>query len=114
MSWYEEEMTVHGRHIVMGVGTQPYIPVCVQNINHHVVYFIPASICLKKYRVNAQAHLNYRIRSKRREIFLDLLQHSHQWEQLHWYTKSNRFHPMDYSKLSLELSSLAYIDYFYS
>lgn len=48
------------------------------------------------------------------EIFLDLLQQSHLFtEGLSWFTSANRFYPMEYSKLSLEMTSPEYIDHFY-
>ena len=49
------------------------------------------------------------------EIFLDLLQQSHLYsEGLSWFTSANRFYPMEYSKLSLEMTSPDYIDHFYN
>ncbi len=49
------------------------------------------------------------------EIFHDLLQHEkHFTKGLHWYTRSSRFFPMDYSKLTLEMTSPDYIQFFYN
>lgn len=46
------------------------------------------------------------------EVFYDLL-HTYKGK-LNWFTRSKRFFPMDYSKLTLELSTPDYIDHFYS
>ena len=48
------------------------------------------------------------------EIFQHLLTTHPDPEKLHWFTRSARFFPMEYSKLNLELSSPDYIDYFFN
>ena len=46
------------------------------------------------------------------EIFYDLSQSRS--GKLHWFTRSTCFFPIDYSKLTLEMSTPDYIDYFYA
>jgi lysine N6-hydroxylase len=48
------------------------------------------------------------------EIFYDLLKQKRKEQQLHWFTRSDRFYPMEYSKLTLEMTSMDYIDHFYA
>lgn len=48
------------------------------------------------------------------EIFYDLLNYSDHFEKLSWFTRSQRFYPMEYSKLTLEMTSAGYVDHFFS
>jgi lysine N6-hydroxylase len=48
------------------------------------------------------------------EVFCDLLPLAQEGMQLNWFTRPDRFFPMEYSKLTLELTSPEYVDYFYS
>lgn len=49
------------------------------------------------------------------EIYYDLLQDIHQYGyELHWLTRSARFFPLEYSKLTLEMTSPEYVDYFHA
>jgi len=48
------------------------------------------------------------------EVVYDLLQGiDHHGYALHWITRSPRFMPLEYSKLTLEMTSPEYVDYFY-
>ena len=48
------------------------------------------------------------------EIFYDLLPETENGLELKWYTRPDRFFPMEYSKLTLELTSPEYVDHFYN
>ncbi len=49
------------------------------------------------------------------EIFYDLLEDIDAYGyQLNWVTRSPRFFPLEYTKLTLEMTSPEYVDYFYS
>lgn len=102
------------RKLVFGTGTIPYIPKSCQS--------------LKGKAVHSSEYLNYKakLQSKKSitvlgsgqsaaEIFYDLLQEIDTYGyQLNWITRSPRFFPMDYSKLTLEMTSPEYVDYFYN
>lgn len=108
------EITYATRKLVFGTGTIPYIPSSCQN--------------LKGKAVHSSEYLNYKakLQSKKSitvlgsgqsaaEIFYDLLQEVDTYGyQLNWITRSPRFFPMDYSKLTLEMTSPEYVDYFYN
>jgi lysine N6-hydroxylase len=47
------------------------------------------------------------------EIFQDLLTNGNANKQLSWFTRSPRFHPMEVGKLTWEMTSPDYVDYFY-
>lgn len=109
-----KEQLLHGKHIILGIGTQPSIPACAVGIKHPLIFHS------SEYLVRKHAALmNKRITiigsgQSAAEIFLDLLPHMPNLQSLHWYTRSARFHPMEYAKFTLEMSSPNYINYFYS
>lgn len=102
---------VKARKLVIGTGTTPYIP----------------AVC-KEYGIHSSAYLHQKreLQSKRSitivgsgqsaaEIYYDLLQDIDVYGyELHWITRSPRFFPAEYSKLTLEMTSPEYVDYFYS
>lgn len=98
------------RRVVVGVGTVPYIPEAAHYIDRNV--FHSSEYLFNRERISKLDRLTI-IGSGQSaaEIFYDLLQSFH--GELFWFTRSDRFHPMDYSKLSLELSTPDYIDHFY-
>ncbi len=110
-----EEIKVYkARKLVLGTGTQPYIPECCKN--------------LKGKAIHSSSYLDHKdaLQSKKAitilgsgqsaaEIFYDLLQEIDTKEyQLNWITRSPRFFPLEYSKLTLEMTSPEYVDYFYN
>lgn len=105
---------LHGKHIVLGTGSVPALPACAENYKHPLLFHSSEYL----FRKHA-ALVNKRIviigsGQSAAEIFLDLLPHMRNLDSLSWITRSDRFHPMDYSKLTLEMSSPDYIQYFYS
>ena len=105
---------LHGKHIVIGIGTQPCIPACATKIKH------PLVLHSSEYLVRKHAALMNKSISiigsgqSAAEIFSDLLPNMPNLQSLIWYTRSARFHPMEYSKFTLELSSPDYINHYYS
>lgn len=97
--------------IILGTGTVPFVPPLGQQQEDNI--FHSSQYLYRKEKLLDQPDITV-IGSGQSaaEIFHDLLQ-CHQGK-LHWYTRSARFYPMDYSKLSLELSTPDYIDYFFS
>ncbi|MEU4565613.1 lysine N(6)-hydroxylase/L-ornithine N(5)-oxygenase family protein [Micromonospora sp. NPDC023956] len=109
-----ETVTYRGRHLVLGTGTPPYLP--------------PACAELGGDMIHNAHYLEYRdaLRAKRSitvvgsgqsaaEIYHDLLgdldRHDY---QLNWVTRSPRFFPLEYTKLTLEMTSPDYVDYFHA
>jgi lysine N6-hydroxylase len=102
---------VEAKKLVIGTGTTPYVP----------------AAC-KDYGIHSSAYLHHKrdLQSKRSitivgsgqsaaEIYYDLLQDIDVYGyELHWITRSPRFFPAEYSKLTLEMTSPEYVDYFYS
>jgi lysine N6-hydroxylase len=102
-----------GKHIVIGIGSSPLLPDCVKELNHPNI-FHSSEYLQHKHVALMNKHITL-IGSGQSaaEIFLDLLPHINNLESLKWYTRSDRFYAMDYSRFSLELSTPDYIRYFY-
>ena len=101
------------KHLVIGVGTIPYIPECATGIKHPLVFH---SADYLKYKDNLLNKMSVSIIGSGQsaaEVFYDLLADSTGSMKVKWFTRSERFFPMEYSKLSLEMTSPDYIDHFY-
>lgn len=103
----------YARRLVFGTGTQPYVPAFAKVHN-------PSDVC------HTSEYLQYKSDFENRssisivgsgqsaaEIFYDLLQSNREGLELNWFTRADRFYPMEYSKLTLELTSPEYVDHFY-
>ncbi|WBB68093.1 lysine N(6)-hydroxylase/L-ornithine N(5)-oxygenase family protein [Micromonospora sp. WMMD812] len=109
-----ETVTYRARHLVLGTGTPPHLP--------------PACAGLTGDAVHNSTYLQHRValRTKRSitvigsgqsaaEIYHDLLTDIDTYGyQLNWVTRSPRFFPLEYTKLTLEMTSPDYVDYFHA
>lgn len=97
--------------LILGTGTLPIIPDLGQKENENI--FHSSRYLFQKEKIlNKGAITIVGSGQSAAEIFYDLL---HWYSgKLNWFTRSRRFFPMDYSKLTLEMSTPDYIDYFYS
>jgi len=116
-----ESKLFHGKHLAIGIGTTPNIPDCVKDLKKQDSNAFPPNIFhSSEYLFRKPAlRLNTSITivgsgQSAAEIFYDLLQSQFEIETLNWFTRTDRFYPMEYSKLTLEMSSPDYIEYFYS
>ncbi|WP_432907257.1 lysine N(6)-hydroxylase/L-ornithine N(5)-oxygenase family protein [Micromonospora matsumotoense] len=109
-----ERVTHRARHLVLGTGTPPHVPDACEGLGGDVIHN-------SRYREHRSA-----LRAKRSitvvgsgqsaaEIYHDLLTDlgSHGY-QLNWVTRSPRFFPLEYTKLTLEMTSPDYVDYFHA
>ncbi len=109
------EIIYYSMRIVLGTGTSPFIPDAIlssvdENIFHSAEYLFRKNELLSKNSITVIGS-----GQSAAEIFYDLLQNWHTGnKRLNWFTRSERFFPMDVSKLSCELSTPDYIDYFYN
>jgi lysine N6-hydroxylase len=95
--------------IILGTGTVPFVPEFASLSNSNV--FHSADYLYNKDSIlNLEGITIVGSGQSAAEIFYDLLQCYD--GKLNWFTRSPRFFPMDYSKLSLELSTPDYIDHF--
>ncbi len=102
------------RHLVLGTGTPPHIPAACRGLGGDLVH--------------NSAYLDHRdaLRAKRSitvvgsgqsaaEIYRDLLADIDTYGyRLNWVTRSPRFFPLEYTKLTLEMTSPDYVDYFHA
>jgi lysine N6-hydroxylase len=99
------------QNIVLGTGTTPFIPDLGQSKSENL--FHSAHYMHNKQRVLSMPSISIvGSGQSAAEIFYDLMQ-SYEGT-LSWFTRSERFFPMDYSKLTLEMSTPDYIDHFFS
>lgn len=103
---------LHGRHVVIGVGTVPVIPSFVREMTHSGLLHSSRYLMEKDNLLQQDSITIIGSGQSAAEIFYDLMQ-QHKGD-LYWFTRSQRFFPMDYSRLALEMTSPDYIDHFYS
>jgi lysine N6-hydroxylase len=97
--------------IVLGTGTVPFVPELSQKENENI--FHSANYLHHRDRITKEGSITIvGSGQSAAEIFYDLLQFFN--GKLSWFTRSKRFFPMDYSKLTLEFSTPDYIAHFYS
>ncbi len=104
--------TYRARHLVLGTGTPPYIPEACQGLGgdfvHNSRYLQNKAELQKKDSITLVGS-----GQSAAEIYYDLLSeidvHGY---RLNWVTRSPRFFPLEYTKLTLEMTSPEYIDYF--
>lgn len=108
-----ERLVYQARRLVLGTGTSPYIPDCCQDASSHLSH--TSTYLTDKQALQAKSIITL-IGSGQSaaEIYYDLLQEIDTREYtLNWITRSPRFFPLEYSKLTLEMTSPEYIDYFH-
>ncbi|MCD9615732.1 lysine N(6)-hydroxylase/L-ornithine N(5)-oxygenase family protein [Chryseobacterium gleum] len=100
--------------LILGTGTQPYIPSFIPKDDSRIIH--TSSYLYRKEELLSQGKKIAIIGSGQSaaEVFYDLLQNRNEETQLGWYSRPDRFFPMEYSKLTLELTSPDYVDYFYN
>ncbi|MER6910688.1 SidA/IucD/PvdA family monooxygenase [Streptomyces sp. NPDC000594] len=102
------------RRIVLGTGTPPYIPETCEGLGgdfiHNSRYLGNKQELQKKKSITLVGS-----GQSAAEIYYDLLSeidvHGY---RLNWVTRSPRFFPLEYTKLTLEMTSPEYIDYFHA
>ncbi|MFE3851525.1 lysine N(6)-hydroxylase/L-ornithine N(5)-oxygenase family protein [Streptomyces griseorubiginosus] len=100
------------RHLVLGTGTSPHYPEAVRGLGgdffHNSRYVQHKAELQKKESITIVGS-----GQSAAEIYQDLLSeidvHGY---RLNWVTRSPRFFPLEYTKLTLEMTSPEYIDYY--
>ncbi|WP_205509630.1 lysine N(6)-hydroxylase/L-ornithine N(5)-oxygenase family protein [Longitalea arenae] len=105
--------TYYAERLVLGTGTQPYIPSFIDRNQLPRVLHTSQYLPNKNKLLGSGSVAIIGSGQSAAEIFQDLLPATEQGLQLSWLTRSPRFYPMEYSKLTLELTSPEYVDYFY-
>ena len=102
------------KKIVLGTGTQPSLPGFMEGKNFPNVIHTSEYLKHKKQIQNADSVSIIGSGQSAAEIFQDLLPETEDGPFMSWFTRPDRFFPMEYSKLTLELTSPEYVDHFYN
>lgn len=108
------ERVDRARRLVVGTGTPPWVPPACRGLEG-------GTVC------HSSSYLEHRDRLREcdsvtvvgsgqsaAEIYRDLLSDIETGYRLNWVTRSPRFFPLEYTKLTLEMTSPDYVDYFHS
>jgi lysine N6-hydroxylase len=115
--------TYRARHLVLGVGTQPVLPPALQGLTSRAGGGTSTAagplIHTAEYLDNREALLESGAITivgsgqSAAEIYRDLIEDAEdRGVRLDWVTRSPRFFPMEYTKLTLEMTSPEYTDHF--
>lgn len=101
-----------GRRLVLGVGTSPRVLDCVREAGGPAIH--SASYLDRKAELQQRDAITIvGSGQSAAEVYQDLLAESPDHDyRLTWLTRSPRFFPMEYTKLTLELTSPEYTSYF--
>ncbi len=103
------------KKLILGTGPRPFIPDCdvsldANNLLHSTDYLTQKTALQQQSSITLVGG-----GQSAAEIYYDLLQDIDRLNyQLNWVTRSPRFFPLEYSKLTLEMTSPEYVDYFYA
>ncbi|TPQ23016.1 lysine N(6)-hydroxylase/L-ornithine N(5)-oxygenase family protein [Streptomyces sporangiiformans] len=110
----EGGQTYRARHLVLGTGTPPYIPEACHGLEGDFIH----NSRYQQHKRELQRKKSITLVGSGQsaaEIYYDLLSeidvHGY---RLNWVTRSPRFFPLEYTKLTLEMTSPEYIDYFHA
>ncbi|MEU8762042.1 lysine N(6)-hydroxylase/L-ornithine N(5)-oxygenase family protein [Streptomyces sp. NPDC048659] len=110
----ESGETFRSRRLVLGTGTPPHIPDSCADLGGDFLHnsrYLPNKEALQRKKSITLVGSG----QSAAEIYYDLLSeidvHGY---QLNWVTRSPRFFPLEYTKLTLEMTSPEYVDYFHA
>ncbi|MEU9085738.1 SidA/IucD/PvdA family monooxygenase [Streptomyces sp. NPDC048357] len=106
--------THRARRLVLGTGTPPHVPQSCEGLGgdflHNSAYMQNKAELQKKKSITLIGS-----GQSAAEIYYDLLAEIDAYGyQLNWVTRSPRFFPLEYTKLTLEMTSPEYVDYFHA
>ncbi|MFE0644865.1 lysine N(6)-hydroxylase/L-ornithine N(5)-oxygenase family protein [Streptomyces sp. NPDC058877] len=106
--------TFRSRRIVLGTGTPPHVPEACRELDGDLIHnsrYVPNRAALQKKKSITIVGSG----QSAAEIYYDLLSEidAHGY-RLNWVTRSPRFFPLEYTKLTLEMTSPEYVDYFHA
>ncbi|GAA5087607.1 lysine N(6)-hydroxylase/L-ornithine N(5)-oxygenase family protein [Chryseobacterium ginsengisoli] len=101
------------KKLALGTGTQPRLPEFMEDKNYPNVIHTSEYLNKKEQILNSKSVSIIGSGQSAAEIFQDLLPETTDGLKMNWFTRPDRFFPMEYSKLTLELTSPEYVDHFY-
>jgi len=106
--------TIFTKKIVLGTGTVPKVPGFIKPAEHKNAIHSSAYLKFKSTLLKQKTVTIIGSGQSAAEVFYDLLPETENGLKLKWFTRPDRFFPMEYSKLTLELTSPEYVDHFYN
>ncbi|WP_432133160.1 MULTISPECIES: lysine N(6)-hydroxylase/L-ornithine N(5)-oxygenase family protein [unclassified Streptomyces] len=100
------------RHLVLGTGTVPYLPEPCRGVGGdllHTAEYMHRKAELQRKKSITVVGSGQSAAEIYHELLSEIDVHGY---QLNWVTRSPRFFPLEYTKLTLEMTSPDYIDYF--
>lgn len=108
-----EKRIYRAKKLVLGTGPSPWLPSCARDVSRHI-HHSSAYLPNKAQVQQSKSVTVVGSGQSAAEIFYDLLSDIEKHDyQLTWVTRAPRFYPLEYSKLTLEMTSPEYIDYFH-
>ncbi|MFK0042115.1 lysine N(6)-hydroxylase/L-ornithine N(5)-oxygenase family protein [Paenarthrobacter sp. NPDC090517] len=108
---------LRARKLVLGTGTSPYVPEsCAGIVDAGGLVLHNADYLSRKSELQSKRSITIvGSGQSAAELYYELLQEIDVYGyQLNWVTRSGRFFPLEYTKLTLEMTSPEYVDYFHS
>lgn len=109
-----ETSVFYTRKLVLGTGTVPKLPEFAAAGRHAEVIHTSQYLHRKQELLSRKSVTVIGSGQSAAEIFNDLLPETENGMELKWFTRPDRFFPLEYSKLTLELTSPEYVDYFHN
>ncbi|MGC9665196.1 lysine N(6)-hydroxylase/L-ornithine N(5)-oxygenase family protein [Planosporangium sp. 12N6] len=109
-----EPATYRARRLVLGTGTPPYLPDACRGLPGDAVHsseYLGSRAALRAKTSITVVGSGQSAAEIYHDLLADLDNHGY---ELIWVTRSPRFYPLEYTKLTLELTSPDYIDYFHA
>ncbi|SCL17378.1 lysine N(6)-hydroxylase/L-ornithine N(5)-oxygenase family protein [Micromonospora inyonensis] len=109
-----EAVEYRARHLVLGTGTPPYLPPACAGLGGdmiHNAHYLEHRAALRAKRSITVVGSGQSAAEIYHDLLGDLDGHDY---QLNWVTRSPRFFPLEYTKLTLEMTSPDYVDYFHA
>ncbi|MFI7027614.1 lysine N(6)-hydroxylase/L-ornithine N(5)-oxygenase family protein [Microbispora rosea] len=109
-----EETEHQAPHLVLGTGTPPYVPEACRDLGGDLVHntgYLDAKAALQAKESITIVGSGQSAAEIYRDLLADIDARGY---RLNWVTRSPRFFPLEYTKLTLEMTSPEYVDYFHA
>lgn len=110
----ERGETLRARHLVLGTGTVPFVPPACRDLGGdllHTSQYMHRRAELKRKKSLTIVGSGQSAAEIYHELLSEIDVHGY---RLNWVTRSPRFFPLEYTKLTLEMTSPDYVDYFHA
>ncbi|WP_199040352.1 lysine N(6)-hydroxylase/L-ornithine N(5)-oxygenase family protein [Glycomyces salinus] len=108
------ERVDRARRLVIGTGTPPWVPPACRGLEGGIVCHSSSYMRHRERLRECDSVTVVGSGQSAAEIYRDLLADIETGYRLDWVTRSPRFFPLEYTKLTLEMTSPDYVDYFHS